>query len=804
MATIGSILIDGQDPDMGALRRFLASLDARVAVTMLGLRVFRSIAELNAFVPGGAEPIFAFVADGVAFTGYRFSAGAWVADDSFVQGLANIVQPLVDEAQSWAEGTGEPGGVGTKSAKAWSQDAANSRFLNGAGKPAIGLGAEGQFYIDSTEGRLFGPKSGGAWPARYYQLSTRVGIYDPGALFLGGQKGVLYDVSDAASLWQDVAGTIPANVGQVVARIDDKSGNGLHLIQPAASKRAIYSTDGNAYWLEFDGVDDCYATAENLDLASPQVSHFVALQYADKSALHILFELSANFFGGNPGAFYMSAPDDNSGRFGYGRSGASGANAIYIPSSAPPQDLYFTGQMNLAGNNHAEEAPVLRVNGIDAPRQNGSGGGDTGPTSNFQPYPLYVGARNQSSAFFKGRLYALVIRAGLTDNSLVADVETFTRAAAGLTPAEGGGTAPVAREAGKFYVNDYGAAPYLTQAAALAGTDSTLAIQAAIDACYGYGGGSVEFDPAYYKISRSLRTDRRGNSQIALPDHQGNKISIKLNCDEPAVAASYTYDPGPSQAGAILISTLTGLTYTSPAYMPSVIGSPTNNGSSLGGAYTNLHMTVHGIAIRVPDNPTLSGFDFGGVLACHMEDYRVDTHGGVSGQVVEPTHPWATGFLTPKNANNVFGMIGQGTVIGMFVGRTISEHSQLYGSHHTHKCKVALMPFTPFNHPAHIGGMENVEGCPYLLADCDYATGPRSFNSPAVINLAFLDIEDFQSGWPAPIKHILDANNYLSGKIVYGRVIQNVGYTEQPLTVAGCQKLRFEELSTGSTAVIRS
>ena len=66
-----------------------------------------------------------------------------------------------------------------------------------------------------------------------------------------------WDVSDTATLWQDTAGASAVTAdGQSVARIDDKSGAGLHMTQATASRRPVYRTSGGLHWLEFDGVDD--------------------------------------------------------------------------------------------------------------------------------------------------------------------------------------------------------------------------------------------------------------------------------------------------------------------------------------------------------------------------------------------------------------------------------------------------------------------------------------------------------------------------------------------------------------------
>ncbi|MCX4186781.1 hypothetical protein [Methylophaga sp. OBS4] len=77
--------------------------------------------------------------------------------------------------------------------------------------------------------------------------------FDPEELFANGEYGGLYVPSDISTLWQDTAGTTPVTAsGQSIARIDDKSGNGLNLILTGGSG-VTYGTDGNLHWIDFDG-----------------------------------------------------------------------------------------------------------------------------------------------------------------------------------------------------------------------------------------------------------------------------------------------------------------------------------------------------------------------------------------------------------------------------------------------------------------------------------------------------------------------------------------------------------------------
>lgn len=86
--------------------------------------------------------------------------------------------------------------------------------------------------------------------------------FSPIELFSGSEFGGWYDVSDLSTLWKDTAGTSPVIAdGDAVARVDDKSGNGLNLIQATSANRPLYKTSGGLHWLDFDGTNDSLETA---------------------------------------------------------------------------------------------------------------------------------------------------------------------------------------------------------------------------------------------------------------------------------------------------------------------------------------------------------------------------------------------------------------------------------------------------------------------------------------------------------------------------------------------------------------
>lgn len=99
------------------------------------------------------------------------------------------------------------------------------------------------------------------------EVSIAAFEFTPDDLFDSSQVGAWYDISDLTTLWTDVSGTTAVTSdGDLVARIDDKSGNGFTLLQGTTSKQPVYHTDGSRHWLTFDGVNDVLLHSPNLGM----------------------------------------------------------------------------------------------------------------------------------------------------------------------------------------------------------------------------------------------------------------------------------------------------------------------------------------------------------------------------------------------------------------------------------------------------------------------------------------------------------------------------------------------------------
>lgn len=68
--------------------------------------------------------------------------------------------------------------------------------LNGAGAPSSATGVNGDFYIDTTNNRFYGPKAAGAWPGTYVTMAGTAGpAGTPDGTMAAGVIGQYYNAS---------------------------------------------------------------------------------------------------------------------------------------------------------------------------------------------------------------------------------------------------------------------------------------------------------------------------------------------------------------------------------------------------------------------------------------------------------------------------------------------------------------------------------------------------------------------------------------------------------------------------------
>jgi len=233
----------------------------------------------------------------------------------------------------------------------------------------------------------------------------------PSELFAAGEKGVWYDISDLSTLFQDSAGTIRVTGdGQTVGKILDKSGNNIHATQATAANRPTYRVDVNGLsYLQFDGVNDSLVSS-TLNLTTTDKVTWSSGLYVDSAAAGaVVMEFSANT-NTNTGTFYLSAPSSVLDH-GFGLRGNSASPVFAVVSNVyinSQNSDVATGILDI-GQATKELELIPRLNQTTITNINWSGAANAG-TGNFGSYPLYLGARGGTTAFFNGHVYQVIIR----------------------------------------------------------------------------------------------------------------------------------------------------------------------------------------------------------------------------------------------------------------------------------------------------------------------------------------------------------------------------------------------------------
>lgn len=235
---------------------------------------------------------------------------------------------------------------------------------------------------------------------------------DPSTMFGGGQKGGYYDGSYLAGLWKDTAGTIPVTAdGDLVARWDDRSGNGNHLIQATGGARPVYRTSGGLHWLEFDGSDDYMRSAAFASVIASPLTVCAAWMYTGAGNKVLI---DGNTLG-NRGAHIFRADPGAETRIYAGSSVVSAG--VGPPSTASVDTAKMSGATS-----------TYRRNGAA-----GTGVGGNPGTASLDGITLGAWQGLTNPGFHQGKVWQLFVREGVLTSPEQAGLETWIGAKAGLT-----------------------------------------------------------------------------------------------------------------------------------------------------------------------------------------------------------------------------------------------------------------------------------------------------------------------------------------------------------------------------------
>ena len=230
------------------------------------------------------------------------------------------------------------------------------------------------------------------------------------SLYNKNEQGFAYDFNDLSSMFQDTAGTIPVTtVGQSVAKVLDKSGRGNHLIQSTLASRPILRQNSttNAYYLEFDGVNDFLVSSAIVAFSTKkEVTLFAGLRKLSDANAGIVVELSPTAINNN-GAFYLAAPNSTGANLAFGSKGTKLIAAKTEDVFAAPISGVFYGYANIT-------TPICSSYFNAGAMQSFT---TSQGAANYGNHLLYIGRRGGASLPFAGHLYSLVVtsRAMTTD-----------------------------------------------------------------------------------------------------------------------------------------------------------------------------------------------------------------------------------------------------------------------------------------------------------------------------------------------------------------------------------------------------
>lgn len=260
-----------------------------------------------------------------------------------------------------------------------------------------------------------------------FRTSSTVSIVS--LLFGSGERGLIYDISDFSTLYQDSAGTTPVTaVSQPVGKILDISGNNNHAYQSTESFRPILLQDaGGHYYLELDGVNDFLVT-NNIDFTSTdKISVFTGIRKLSDSSQGAIIELTNNPSVKNTGTFYINSSGLAGENYEVYMRG-NGVRSYYRPVTytAP-----ITNTVSALFNNSGVDWAIGNKPYVNAVLDQDGGASNVMTASTFSNAPIYIGRRGGSTNAFNGRIYSMIVRGAQSSEYELAFSEAYVNSKTG-------------------------------------------------------------------------------------------------------------------------------------------------------------------------------------------------------------------------------------------------------------------------------------------------------------------------------------------------------------------------------------
>ena len=246
-------------------------------------------------------------------------------------------------------------------------------------------------------------------------------------LFANNEQGFAFDFNDPLTMYQDAAGTIPVTgVGQPVGLVLDKSGRGNHATQSTSARRPILQQNATtgAYYLAFDGVDDCLVTSDIDFNSQNNLSLFTSVIFNNLSSTsQAIAELSTASWQ-TQGTFSLIRGYNGTNSYALRRNfSTNGKFEDLVSQSNTDTKAVLTGIINSTAN-------------VEYMRNLGASIGNktlTASSETFKNYPLYIGIGEVTRYPLNGNLYSLIVVARIASTTEIVNVENVISKAIGVT-----------------------------------------------------------------------------------------------------------------------------------------------------------------------------------------------------------------------------------------------------------------------------------------------------------------------------------------------------------------------------------
>jgi hypothetical protein len=313
-------------------------------------------------------------------------------------------------------------------------------------------------------------------------------------------------------------------------------------------------------------------------------------------------------------------------------------------------------------------------------------------------------------------------------------------------------------------------------------TDDSAAIQAAINAAYEVGGGTVFFPKGIYLCNGPF--DATTNSVLKFPYRPlqvsagvwNNPVTIELLGETPTTVAAV---PFPASQGSIIKCTKTG-TGTAPAILAaySYIGKAV--ASNYITAFSYIQPVIRNLLFQTGVDPSIFGVRLDAAVMAIVEDCAIETGDGGAPAPTEPTHG-TVGLFMPTFYN--FGnYLDRTWVAGFDTGIVAADHFRSPRSE-VLNCHVAYEFLSTIQFGWGNLGVDHCNTC--IKFTSIYPTFPRY---PCDFTI---DVEQIDTGWQTPTasSDILDSSNVGSGEIRY--FLSQLGSGHKRIGVTGGSNLRL-------------